>query len=123
MSGNFDNIDIEQVWNKGIVVDGYDETLFRKDCCGAWIVKNEYGKNSAFGWEVDHVYPQIKGGSNDLVNLRPMHWENNRSKSDDYPNYDSAICAEDNRNVKKVGHFFVNEELQATLSQLYNIQS
>ena len=121
MSGIFDTKVIEQVWNKGVIVDGYDQTLFRKDCCGAWIVKSEYGKTGPFGWEIDHVFPQVKGGSEDLVNLRPMQWENNRSKSDDYPNYDSAISADENRNVRKVGPYYVNEKLQKALSRLYNI--
>lgn len=121
MSTKFDMNNIDQVWNKGIIVKGYDETLFRKDCCGAWIVKNEYGKQSPFGWEIDHVYPQVKGGDDNLVNLRPMHWENNRSKSDDYPHYDSAICAKDDSNIRKVGHFVVNDNLQVELSNLYNV--
>jgi hypothetical protein len=123
MSGNFDKSYIDQVWNKGIIVKGYDEALFRKDCCGAWIVKNEYGKQSPFGWEIDHVYPQVKGGDDNIINLRPMHWENNRSKSDDYPHYDSAICAKEDTNIKKVGHFVVNDELKTTLDSLYKLLS
>lgn len=123
MSTKFDNNEINRVWNKGVIVKGYDEALFRQDSCGAWIVKNEYGKTSPFGWEIDHVYPQVKGGDDNFINLRPMHWENNLSKSDDYPNYDSAVIAEDNRNVKKVGHFTVNNSLRNSLEQLYHIQS
>lgn len=121
MSTTFEEKEINEVWNKGIIVKGYDETLFRKDACGAWIVKNEYGKTSPFGWEIDHVYPQVKGGGDEMVNLRPMQWENNRSKSDDYPNYDSAISAEDSKNIRKIGHFSINEALQLKLSQLYNL--
>lgn len=43
MSGNFDKSIIDKVWSKGIIVKGYDEALFRKDCCGAWIVKMNMG--------------------------------------------------------------------------------
>ena len=32
MSGNFDKSIIDKVWSKGIIVKGYDEALFRKDC-------------------------------------------------------------------------------------------
>lgn len=77
----------------------------------------------SFGWEIDHVYPQVKGGDDNIANLRPMHWENNRSKSDDFPNYDSAVCAKDATNVRKVGHFVVNDDLKTTLGKLYNWQS
>lgn len=113
---------IDKVWNKGSIVDGYDASLFRKDSCGAWIVKGKYGDtNSPFGWEIDHVYPQAKGGDDNLLNLRPMQWENNRSKNDDYPNYDTKVCADGSRNINKEGHFVVNEVLRQKLSRLYDI--
>ena len=63
----------------------------------------------------------MKGGDSNIYNLRPMHWENNRSKSDDYPHYDSAGCAKDDSNIKKVGHFVVNEDLKSVLDSLYNV--
>lgn len=119
----FDDITIQQVWDKGIVVDGFDKELIRKDSCGAWILRNEYGhRSNKFGWEVDHVYPKSRGGDDILQNLRPMQWENNDKKGDDYPVYQTTIHAEGNENIYKNGQFTVNESLQKILSNLYNLE-
>ena len=57
-----DNL-ILQVWNKGQVVPGYDSSKYRKDQCGAWMTFSEYGnRSSVYGWEIDHITPQSKGG-------------------------------------------------------------
>lgn len=66
------------VWQKAAIVPGYDPARWRKDACGAWMYWGAYGdRNSAFGWEVDHIVPKSDGGPDDLTNLRPLHHENN----------------------------------------------
>jgi 5-methylcytosine-specific restriction endonuclease McrA len=80
---------IEAVWEKAQAVVGSDPDKFRKDSCGAWMVKSSYGKNSQFGWEIDHILSISKGGKDDLQNLQPLHWKNNEGKADDHPNW---IC-------------------------------
>ncbi len=100
--GNYSEQKIQQVWERGIKVNGYDENLYRKDICGAWIKKEEYGnRESAYGWEIDHFKPKSLGGTDDLLNLIPLQWENNRTKGDDYPEFNSSITAEGEKNIKK----------------------
>ena len=75
------------VWNKAEIVPGIDSSQKRKDHCGAWIEWSKHGDTAenGSGWEIDHIKPVAKDGTDDLSNLQPLHWKNNRTKSDDYP--------------------------------------
>jgi hypothetical protein len=86
---SFKSYIIEAVWAKAHPIGGSNPDKFRKDACGAVIVKSSFGKDSQFGWEVDHILPVSKGGKDDLHNLQPLHWKNNEGKHDDHPNW---IC-------------------------------
>jgi len=74
---------IIQIWQKAQYVSPENEARgFRKDECGAWIKLSDYGnRDSPYGWEIDHIFPQSLGGSDELYNLRPLHWENNIEKA------------------------------------------
>lgn len=83
-----------QVWNKGTIVVGFDPNVLRKDSCSAWIKWADYGNiNSQYGWEIDHIYPVSLGGNDGIVNLQPLHWQNNRAKSDSTTGYICAVKA------------------------------
>ena len=75
---------INAVWDKAkIVSDSNEKKGFRKDQCTAWIKRSAYGdRDSAYGWEIDHITPESKGGTDALSNLRPLHWGNNASRQD-----------------------------------------
>ena len=83
---SFDEATIEAVWKKGTPEP--DVANFRKDICRASMQRQRYGKQEEWGWEIDHIKPVSEGGTDDLANLRPIQWENNRAKGDSYP--DSA---------------------------------
>jgi hypothetical protein len=87
----FDNATVEAVWKKGASVAGYDAGQYRKDRCGARMQRDRYDKTTQFGWEIDHIKPVSTGGTDDLANLQLLYWENNRHKSDNYPNWSCKV--------------------------------
>lgn len=74
------------VWWKGKEIEGYDPKVWMHDRYGAVMEWAEHGnRDSKYGWEIDHIKPASKGGSDDLSNLQPLQWENNATKGDQYP--------------------------------------
>lgn len=74
------------------------------DCFGAWMYRDDYGdtekkrvrpggdgKQYKYGWEIDHIRPksdfESESNSNFLNNYEPMHFDNNRNKSDAFPHF------------------------------------
>lgn len=119
---------IDKIWDKGIIVDGFNPARYRKDACGAWIDKEQYGNTeSDFGWEIDHIVPMAlleQAGVPekmifDIRNLRPFNCRNNRSKGKDYPVYHANVTSNGRRNVSDRSEVQVNEKIQQELRVIY----
>lgn len=101
MSGIF-LLTIMHVWDKATIVPNYDSNIWRQDFAGAWIRRDAYGQRTKYGWEVDHLVPVSKGGSDDLSNLAALHWQNNVTKGQDFPEFKTCITSEGNSNIKLI---------------------
>lgn len=76
---------IEHAWEKAHKMRGENPDMWRKDDHGNIIRKASYGTRGEYGWEIDHKNPIAKGGTEHLRNIRALHHEENREKSDKYP--------------------------------------
>ena len=72
----------EKAWKNADTIRGKDPDLYRRDPYGNVMYKPSYGRISRMGWEVDHITPQSKGGSEATRNLQALNSSVNRSKSD-----------------------------------------
>ena len=102
---SFSTETIEGVWQKSVddmdnhpfisVACKFFSTEFKQgtyclDSYGHIISKDEYGKKSKHGWEIDHIHPvenkeTYKAGASsidEINNLRVLHWESNKQKKD-----------------------------------------
>ena len=116
---NFTDDKIKTVWQNARTVDNFDPNKFRQDACGAWMAWDNYGMETAIGWGIDHILPVAKGGTDHTSNLRAFHWQNNKSKADDFPTYKSAVTAKEKENVPSVNELTINAPTLKELKQLY----
>lgn len=70
----------QKIWRKAKPILEYDPNKRRMDDYGNVIRYEEYGKQSEFGWEFDHILPQALGGRDEIFNLRPLYWRQNASR-------------------------------------------
>ena len=77
----FEATTVEAVWSKA--APSSEHPPLRVDAFGALIWRGGYGNtNSKFGWEIRRRRPLDRGGGDQLENLEPLQWENNRGNGD-----------------------------------------
>jgi hypothetical protein len=77
----FDEAIVEAVWSKARISS--EHPPLRLDAYGALIWRGGYGNsNSKFGWEIGHKKSIPNGAGDELDNLEPLQWQNNRRNGD-----------------------------------------
>lgn len=72
----------DAVGDKAKRVPGKDPDLYRTDPYGNEVCRHPHGLDSEKGWQIDHIKPAARGGSDDTRNLQVLHTGMNREKSD-----------------------------------------
>lgn len=107
-------------WRHAFPQKGIDDTMFRKDACGAWIRWDKYGNQAnEMGWEIDHIFPVSMGGTDVPDNLRALQHQNNASKGNDYPVYEACKTSDGQQNVDYQQYLRVNDKTRETLRKYY----
>ena len=105
---NLTEKEIEEVWQKANIIPNNNPNVYRQDYAGAWIRRDQYGIQSEYGWEVDHIRPLCLDGTYEMGNMLPLQHQNNAKKGDNYPRWQTEVSAEGNHNVTSIRNWYVN---------------
>ena len=75
--GHVGNID--RVWDKAEPIRGIDASLMRVDAARQPMLRSAYGTSGVGSWEIDHIKPKSRNGSDYIRNLQPLNTHTNRS--------------------------------------------
>ena len=64
---------IDAAWEHGRVTPEADASIWRQDACGAWMRREQVGRQAEFGWKIRSVSTSAEQTADDL---RPFHWSN-----------------------------------------------
>jgi 5-methylcytosine-specific restriction endonuclease McrA len=70
---------VDAVWQTAGKRTGLNPATHRADASGAVIQRALYGKTGDGSWEIDHIKPQSKGGSDHIHNLQALNTHANRA--------------------------------------------
>lgn len=99
---------IEEVWNKGEIIENYNSQLYRKDYAGALMFKNNFINNvkidddpKNLNWTIIYQCPLSHGGTANISNLQPMNNINAITKGNNYPRWKTGVAFNGKQNVLK----------------------
>ena len=72
----------DKVWEKAKKVRGEDPAKVRRDPYGNKVRYKDFGESKPTGWEIDHIKPESRGGSDALRNLQVLQVKKNRELGD-----------------------------------------
>ncbi len=79
----YDSDELRHIWQKAAPAPSpRSPSECRMDAFHALIKWSRYGKRAEYGWDVDWIVPSCRGGSDSMVNLRPMHWMNSARQNE-----------------------------------------
>ena len=97
-----------RLWNKS-----FGKDTKATDFAGRNIAKGAYNdRNSEFGWNVDHILPQSKGGATADYNLICCHIKTNDEKADTFPCFSANGIAFEI--VKVQNHYEIRQKSKET---------
>lgn len=73
---------VDKIWKKAKPIRGENPKTVRQDPYGNKIGKSQFGGAGPQGWEIDHIKPASRGGSDAAVNLQALQTKKNRELSD-----------------------------------------
>lgn len=124
----------DAVFSKAYVIKGKDPKLWRKDDNGRTIKRDKLNsKTSRYAWNIDHIIPTTRCGSDDISNLQPLNRVDNirysNKLTEDKPNYNrrehhNAILYKNGKSIKnKKPKICIGDIIYARQSPIGNVWS
>jgi hypothetical protein len=73
---------IDAAWEHGRVMPEADASIWRQDACGAWMRREQIGRQTEFGWKIRSLSTSAEQTPDDL---RPFQWRNDFEVASGHP--------------------------------------